>query len=76
MPGGTSQSVPGDISGLDRTSIRWGLADGGAMSDLNVASAAPGRLAAGLLPGEAGDQLDRFRHVSAPRGRAVVAVGP
>jgi chorismate dehydratase len=49
---GTSGARVGNISFLNCAPIRWGLTDSGAARDMDVVSAAPERLAAGLLSGD------------------------
>lgn len=48
---GTPAARLGDISFLNCAPIRWGLADSGAVRDVELASATPERLAARLLSG-------------------------
>jgi chorismate dehydratase len=49
---GTLGARVGNISFLNCTPIRWGLTDSGAARDVDVVSAAPEPLAAGLLSGD------------------------
>ncbi|MGA5900207.1 menaquinone biosynthetic enzyme MqnA/MqnD family protein [Streptomyces venetus] len=49
---GTLTARLGDISFLNCAPIRWGLADSGAVHDVDLVSAAPERLAARLLSGD------------------------
>ncbi|GAA2317084.1 menaquinone biosynthesis protein [Streptomyces kunmingensis] len=51
-PSGSPRTRLGDISFLNCAPIRWGLSDSGAAHGIDVISAPPERLAAGLLAGD------------------------